>query len=44
MVSTDCKVLVTVLRNVDGITIGIDVKTELGHLDGPFDGSNDDKL
>ena len=38
---TDCKVLVTILGNVDGIILGLDVGTYLGYLDGYFDGSND---
>ena len=33
-----------VLVNVDGITLGIDVGTELISLDESFDGSNYDKL
>ena len=37
-------VFVTILGNVDGIILGIDAGTELGYLDGPFDGSNDEKL
>ena len=35
------KVLVTILRDVDGITLSIDVGTELGSLDRSFDGSNE---
>ena len=30
----------TILVNVDGITLGIDVGTEMRYLDGYFDGSN----
>ena len=30
----------TVLGNLYGTTLGIDVVTELGYLDGSFDGSN----
>ena len=44
LVTTDSKVLGTLLENVDGITLRLDVGTELGYLDGPFDGSNDGKL
>ena len=39
--STDDEVFDTILRNVDGITLGLDVGTELGSLDGSFDGYND---
>ena len=35
--STDGKFLGTILENVDGITLDIDVGTELGYLDGSFD-------
>ena len=42
--STDGKVLGTVLVNIDGITLVLDIGTELGFLDGSFDGSNDGKL
>ena len=38
------KLLGTVPRNLDVITLEVDVGTELGTLDGSFDGSNDDKL
>ena len=38
------KVFGTNLRNVDGITLGLGVGTELGYLDGSFGGSNDIKL
>ena len=34
----------TILGYVDRITLVIDVRTELGSLDGYFDGSNDDML
>ena len=34
----------TTIGNVYGITLGIDVVTYLGYLDGSLDGSNDDKL
>ena len=37
-------VIVTILVNVYGITLGLDVGTELGSLDGLFDGSNYGKL
>ena len=37
-------VIGTLLGNVDGITIALDVVTEMGYLDGPFDGSNYGKL
>ena len=40
----DYEVLGTILENVDGITVGIDVGTELGNLDVSFDGSNYGKL
>ena len=42
--STDGKVFDTILGNVYRITLGIDIGTELGFLDGPFDGSNKVKL
>ena len=38
------RVLGTILVNIDGITFGFDVGTELGSVDGSFDGFNDDKL
>ena len=44
LVISDGKVIVTILGNVDGITVGIDVGTEFGSLDGSFDGSNYVKL
>ena len=34
----------TKLVNVDGITLGLDIRTELGYLDGSFDFSNVGKL
>ena len=40
LVSNDGKVIETILGNVDEITLGIDVGTYLGSLDGLFDGSN----
>ena len=42
--STDGKVLVIILGNVDGNTFGISVGTWLGYLDGSFDASNDDNI
>ena len=42
--STDVKVLGTILVNIDGITLGLDIGTELGSLDGSFYGSNDGNL
>ena len=36
--------LSTILGNVDGITLGLDIGTELGFVHGSFDGSNDVKL
>ena len=33
LISTDGKVLDTILGIVDGITLGLDVGTELGYLD-----------
>ena len=36
--------LSTILGNVYGITLGLDIGTELVFLHGSFDGSNDDKL
>ena len=38
---TDGKVYGTKIGNVDIITLGIDIVTELGYLDGSFGGSND---
>ena len=37
-------VFVNVLGSIDGITIGIDVETYLGSLDGSFDIYNDGNL
>ena len=34
----------TILENVDGITLGLDVGTTLDSLDGSFDGFNDGNL
>ena len=34
----------TILGNVDGITLGLDVETYMGSLDGYFDHSNHGKL
>ena len=45
--STDVKFLGTILGilgNVYGITLGIDIRTKLGFLDGSFDVSNDGNL
>ena len=42
--SSDGKVLSTILGYVDGITVVLDVVTDLGSLDVLFDGSNDKKL
>ena len=44
LVSTDGNVLGTILGNVDRIILGLDVGTEIGYLDGFFDGYNYDKL
>ena len=41
---SDSEVLGTILLNVDEITLGHDVGTELVSLDGSFDGYNDGKL
>ena len=41
---TMVKGLALYFGNVYGITLVIDVGIELGYLDGPFDGSNDEKL
>ena len=38
------KVLGTILRNIEGITLGVDVGTKLISLDGYFNVSNDGKL
>ena len=37
---TDSEVIDTILVDVDGITLGIDVVTELSSLDGSLDGSS----
>ena len=34
----------TILVNVDGIILGIDVGTDLGYLDGSLDGYNNDNI
>ena len=44
LVSTNGKLLSTIIGNVYGITTGLDVGTELGYLDGSYVGFNDDKL
>ena len=44
MVCTDGKLFVTIPVNVDRITLGLDIGTNLVSLDGSFDGSNDGKL
>ena len=44
LVLFDGKLLVTILGNVDDITIEIDVGTDLGSLDGSLGGSNDVNL
>ena len=36
LVSTDDKVLGTIIGDVDGITLGLDVVTDLGFLHGSF--------
>ena len=41
---TGGKVLGTILVHVYGIKPGLGVGTELGYLDGSFDGSNDGKI
>ena len=40
MGSTDDKVFGNIIGNVDIITLGLYIGTELGFLDGSFDGSN----
>ena len=40
----DGKVFGIILGNVDRITLGLDIGTELGFLYGPFDGSNEGNL
>ena len=44
LVCTDGKLLGTILGNVDGIILIMDVRPELSSLDISFDGSNDVKL
>ena len=44
MGSADGKVLVTILGNVDRITLGLDVETELEYLEKSLDGSNNGKF
>ena len=44
MGSTYGKVFGTILGNIDRITLGFDIETEMGFLDGSFDVSNDCKL
>ena len=44
MVLTDGELIVTIIRNVDGITHGLDVGPDMGSLDGSFYSSYDDKL
>ena len=44
LVLSNGKCFGVILGNVDGITIGLDVGTELCYLYGSFDGSNDFKL
>ena len=34
----------TILGNLDRTTLGLDIGTELGFLDGSFDGSNECKI
>ena len=41
---TNDKVLCTILGNVYGITLGLDVGIDLRSLDGFFDGSNSDTI
>ena len=36
--------IVPILGNIDGIRVGLDVRTKLGSLDGYFERSTDDKL
>ena len=40
----DGEVLVNIIGNVDGITLGIDVRTDLVSLDEYFDGCNGGNL
>ena len=42
--STDGKVIGTILVNVDGITLGLDIGTNLGSIYGSFDAFNNGKL
>ena len=42
--STDGKVLGTKIGNVYGITLELDIGTDLGSLDGYFDASNDGNI
>ena len=42
--STDGKCFVTILGNVDRITLWLNIGTNLGFLDGSFDGSNEGRL
>ena len=42
--STDGKVLVTISENIYGITLRINVGTDMGSFDISFDGSNDGKV
>ena len=44
LVFIDDNVIGTKLENVGGITLGHDFVTDLGSLDGLFDGFNDGKL
>ena len=44
LVSTNSKVLGTILEDIDEITLGIDIETYLSSLYGSFDASNDVKL
>ena len=44
LLSTGGKLFVTILVIVDRITLGLGIGSELGFLDGSFDGSNEGKL
>ena len=44
LVCIDGKVLGSILVNVDRITLGLDIGTELGFLYGSFDGFNKGRL
>ena len=44
MGSTDDKFFGNILGNVDIITLGLYIGTELGFLDGSFDGSNEGNI